>query len=340
MDTRASSESGRPLLHHHRADGGFRNPPGSPARTHSGWDMTKFLLGQLFSSDKNFPPPEKHALAQSEIRGQLAAAANPSVTWLGHAAFLLRSGGQTLLTDPYLGDTAGPAGFGPKRLLPPALGVDELPALDMVLISHNHYDHLDAATVAKLPGRDTVAVIVPLRLGEFFHSRGFGNVIELDWYQSHEQDGVRVTALPAVHFSGRGTNDRNMTLWASYLIESADGRIWFSGDTAYGKVFTELGERYGPLDLAIIGIGAYEPRVIMQASHATPEEAVKIARDLKAKQALGMHWGTVRLTPEDPYEAAQRFKAAAQAQGYGADNAWIMKIGETRNFESDAGMKN
>lgn len=338
MDARAVSESGRAQPLHHRADGGFRNPPGSPLRSHSGWDMAKFLLGRLFSSDSNYPAPQNHALAPTAVRDQLAAAGTPSVTWLGHAAFLIRGGGKTLLTDPHLGRTAGPAGFGPKRLLPPALGVEQLPALDMVLISHNHYDHLDADTLAKLPGRDTLAVIVPLRLGEFFRQRGFANVIELDWHQSYEQGGLKITALPAVHFSGRGLNDRNMSLWVSYLIESADGRVWFSGDTAYGEVFAELGERYGPLDLAIVGIGAYEPRVIMKASHATPEEAVRIARDLKAKRALGMHWGTIRLTPEDPYEAAGRFKAAARAQGYGADNAWIMKIGETRNFESNVEM--
>ena len=169
-------------------------------------------------------------------------------------------------------------------------------------------------------------------LKPFFTDLGYANVVELDWWQRHTMGALEVQALPAVHFSGRGFLDRNRTLWACFAIRSKDLTLWFSGDTAAGAIFEEIGRRAGPFDLAMVGIGAYEPREIMKSSHATPEEAIEIVRAVGAAKAVGMHWGTVKLTPEDPFEAAPRFKAAAKASGYGEDNAWIMKIGETREL--------
>lgn len=204
----------------------------------------------------------------------------------------------------------------------------------MLLVSHNHYDHLDLATVEKLDGKDRMTVVVPLGLKPFFVDLGYKNVVELDWWQRHRLGALEVQALPAVHFSGRGFLDRNRTLWASFAIRSKDLNLWFSGDTAAGAVFDVIGRRAGPFDLAMVGIGAYEPRVIMKSSHATPEEAIDIARAVGAARAVAMHWGTIKLTPEDPFEASQRFKAAAKASGYGEDNAWVMKIGETRQLKA------
>ena len=143
---------------------------------------------------------------------------------------------------------------------------------------------------------------------------------------------MKIKALPAIHFSSRGLFDRDKTLWASYAIETDDGKIWFSGDTAFGDVFQEIGARAGPFDYAIVGIGAYEPRAIMRAFHATPEEGIAIAKAVGAKKAIGMHWGTIMLTPEDPFEAPPRFKQAAAQQAFGEDNAVIMAIGETRDL--------
>jgi len=322
--------------YHHLADGRFRNPPGSPPRDASSGDFMRFFWGRM--GDRGpVEVPEGHVAEADAVAQSFAAAGNPSVTWLGHAAFLIRIGGKTVLTDPFLGEIAGPGGFGPRRFVPPALAVDALPPIDVMVVSHNHYDHLDAWTIDRLPGKDRITVVVPLRLGDFFRRRGYIDVVELDWEQSHRIDGVEVTALPAVHFSRRSFADTNRTLWASFAIAAADARIWFSGDTAYGEVFREIGPRFGPFDLALVGIGAYEPRVIMKASHATPEEAVQMARDIGAKRALGMHWGTIKLTSEDPFEAPDRFRKAAESAGYAPDDAWILQIGESRSVPAAGG---
>jgi len=316
---------------HHLADGGYCNPPGSPPRESTFGDMVSFLFNQMFFVTAP-EVPEGFALGPDEVASQLAAAGNPSVTWLGHAAFIIRIGGKVILTDPYLGENAGPLGLGPKRFVAPAIPAESLPPADVMLISHNHYDHLDAATIDAYPHKAVTQVIVPLGLGPFFTERGYTKVLERDWWQDWSSDGLEITTLPAVHFSGRGLGDRNKTLWASFAIAAGSEKVWFSGDTARGEVFAEIGERFGPFDLALIGIGAYEPRIIMKSSHATPEEAVEIARAVRASKAVGMHWGTVMLTPEDPFEAPDRFRRAADEQGYGAENAWILNIGETRSF--------
>ncbi len=317
---------------HHLADGGFRNPTGSPKRDYGAGTLTSFLWGQMI--DREVHDPSGIMLSAATARQAVQSASNPSVTWLGHASFLIRMKGKTILTDPYLGKTAGPYGFGPKRLAPAPIAVADLPPIDVLILSHNHYDHLDLVTLEKLPGKDRMTVIVPLGLSDYFTDLGYLNVVELDWWQSQQVGNIEVQALPAVHFSGRGLFDRNNTLWASFAIRSNELNLWFSGDTAAGPVFEEIGQRAGPFDLALVGIGAYEPREIMKFSHATPEEAIDIVQAVGAAKAIGMHWGTVKLTPEDPFEAAPRFKAAARDKGYGEENAWIMKIGETRALES------
>jgi len=318
---------------HHLEDGTFGNSPGSPVRDYSFGTMMSFLWDRMTDGQAHDPGLEI-IMASAEARQGLNVASNPSITWLGHASFLIRVDGKTILTDPYLGETAGPIGLGPKRFAPPPLAAEELPPIDLLVLSHNHYDHLDLVTVGKLAGKDSMTVLVPLGLSGYFTDLGYANVIEMDWWQSHKHGSLEIQALPAVHFSGRGLFDRNRTLWASFAIRSEHLKLWFSGDTAAGAVFEEIGRRAGPFDLAMVGIGAYEPREIMKSSHATPEEAIDIVRAVRADKAVGMHWGTVKLTPEDPFEAAPRFKAAAKISGYGEDNAWIMKIGETRELKT------
>ena len=313
---------------HHRPGGGFRNPAGSPPRRAKLQDFLKFLLWDLRRMKLPPIPPGLAACSKPD----LAALAESQLAWLGHACFALRLDGKLVLTDPYLSRTAGPLGFGPKRFLPPALSAAELPRLDLIVISHNHYDHVDVAALRAYRWRAETPVVCPLGLAPLIRRLGFTQVIELDWWQDWQLGGLTITALPAVHFSGRGLFDRDRTLWASMALTSPARKVWFGGDTGYGACFAEIGQRMGPFDLALVGIGAYEPRIIMEASHATPEEAVQIARDIGAKAAVGMHWGSIMLTPEDPFEAPARFRAAALEQQYGEANAWIMQVGEARGF--------
>lgn len=318
----------KPAPYHHDPEGGFRNLPGSPKRTSSNGEMSRFIKEELLSSSA-VVAPDNHVMPKAEAMHQMAMASNPSVTWLGHASFIVRIANKTILTDPFLGKTAGPLGFGPRRFVASPLTIDELPRVDVIVVSHDHYDHLDAYAISNYRFKDSTQVVVPLGLGRFFDRRGYSNVVEQDWWDSWVDEGLTITTLPAVHFSGRGLFDRNKTLWASFAFRSESEAIWFSGDTATGEVFREIGEREGPFDLALVAIGAYEPRSIMRSIHASPEEAIQIARDIRAKQAIGMHWGTIRLTPENAFEPPVRFKRAARQQGYGADNANTLKIGET-----------
>ena len=317
-----------PLPAHHRPGGGFRNPPGSPPRRATWRDMLKFLLLDMRRARLPALPADLAAAQPPD----LAKLQENEVAWLGHACFALRLAGKLVLTDPFLEPVAGPFGFGPKRFLPPAVNAADLPRLDLIVISHNHYDHIDAGALRAYRWRSDTQVVCPLGVGKLLRRLGYAKVVELDWWQAWQFDDLAVTALPAVHFSGRGLFDRNRTLWASMAIASPQRKVWFGGDTGYGRVFREIGERAGPFDLALVGIGAYEPRIIMEASHATPEEAISIARDISARAAIGMHWGSIMLTPEDPFEAPHRFRQAAQDQQYGSTNAWIMQVGEVRPF--------
>ena len=318
----------RAIPYHHNPSGGFRNLPSSPKRTTANGEMSQFIREELLST-REVEVPDSHVMPKEEAVQSMAMAANPSVNWLGHASFIVRIANKTILTDPFIGKAAGPFGIGPRRFVASPLTVDELPRVDVIAVSHDHYDHLDAHAIKNYPFKESTQVVVPLGLGRFFARRGYPNVLEQDWWDSWSDDGLTITTLPAVHFSGRGLFDRNKTLWASFAFRSETESIWFSGDTAIGEVFREIGEREGPFDLALVAIGAYEPRSIMRSIHASPEEAVQIAVDIRAKQALGMHWGTIRLTSEDAFEPPLRFKRAARRQGYGENNANTLRIGAT-----------
>jgi L-ascorbate metabolism protein UlaG (beta-lactamase superfamily) len=308
---------------HHKPEGGFRNPPGSPRQTATLRDFLRFLLIDMRRAKVPSIPPGHVAPTAPD----LAALPDDHVAWLGHACFALRLGGKLVLTDPYLGMTAGPFGFGPKRFVAPAIAARDLPRIDLIVLSHNHYDHLDSGALRDYRFKAETPIACPLGLASTLRKAGFATVIEMDWWQHRTIAGLDIACLPAVHFSGRGPFDRNMTLWASFGIRSATTAVWFGGDSADGAVFAEIGAREGPFDLALVGIGAYEPRAIMQASHANPEEAIAIARAVRARRALGSHWGTVMLTPEDPFEAPERFRRAAQEVQYGEGNAFTLPIG-------------
>jgi N-acyl-phosphatidylethanolamine-hydrolysing phospholipase D len=317
----------------HHTTAGFRNPPGSgPARGGNLGAWTSFLYRRTFRRAA-VAVPEGHVLPGSEAMDGVFNRRSDAdrLTWLGHSSFLVRLDGLNILTDPFLTDYASPVPpFGPKRFAPPGLPPAQLPPIDLLLLSHNHYDHLDLRTLEALAGKDRIEVVVPLRLARYFEERGYRRVHELDWHQELALGEITIRALPAIHFSERSPFDRNRTLWTGYAIEGRSKRVYFAGDTAYGPVFQELGRSGTPFDLALLPIGAYEPRALMRAGHVTPEEAVAIGGELHAKRLVGMHWGAIQLTDEAPFEPPGRFRTAASAAGYDAEDAWVMRVGETR----------
>ena len=315
----------------HHTESGFRNPPGSPARGGDFGDWTSFFL-RRFDRAKLPIVPSNHVLPPEDVAaGLMRWRGADSLTWLGHASFLIRLDGRTILTDPFLSSHASPVPpFGPERFAPPGLTPADLPAIDILLLSHNHYDHLDLPSIEALPARDRIQVIAPLRLGRHFADRGFAGVQELDWHDRMVVAGIEVISLPAIHFSKRTLFDRDETLWSGYAIQSRRRRLHFAGDTGYGPIFPELGRNARPFDVALLPIGAYEPRLLMRAVHVNPEEAVQLARDVGAKRVVAMHWGTIQLTEEPPFEPPVRFRAAGRAAGYRDDQVWVMRIGETR----------
>ena len=256
---------------------------------------------------------------------------NPGITWIGHATMLVRMDDVTFLTDPIFSERASPFSWaGPERLVEPGVPLDAIPKPDFVVISHDHYDHTDEATIRAL-ARMGVPFVVPLRLGEVVRAAG-GTATELDWGESVDVAGVRVHCVPAQHFSGRWLDDRDRRLWAGFVVEGRTRRFYHAGDTGYFDGFRAIGERFGSIDLAAIPIGAYEPQAMMRFVHVTPEEAVQAALDVRARHVVGMHWGTFELTDEPLDEPPQRFRRAAAHAGLGTDRAWILRVGETRTW--------
>lgn len=323
-----SQKIGKP--YHHTVNG-FRNPPGSPASGGDFGDWASFFWrGATRSEDVTVPGD--HALPYEDVLAGLKNGAGVDrITWLGHASFLISLGGKTIVTDPFLSDYASPVPpLGPKRVVPPALRAYELPPIDVLLLTHNHYDHLDLDSLEALPRTPGVRAVVPLGLSEYPKSCGFDQVTEMDWHDKLLIDGLEIMSLPAIHMSKRGLFDRNQTLWTSYSLETPGRRLYVAGDTAYGPVFQHIAKALAPFDVGLVPIGAYEPRELMRQVHTTPEEAVKIGQDLAIKRLVAKHWGTIQLTDEPLFEPPGRFQKAARDAGYAEDDIWTMKIGETR----------
>ncbi|MDQ2790664.1 MAG: MBL fold metallo-hydrolase [Actinomycetota bacterium] len=244
------------------------------------------------------------------------------LAWLGHASFLLRLGGLTVAVDPVLSQRILGAG---QRFTPP--GLDRLPLLDLLLISHNHYDHLDAPTLRPL-ARDT-PVVAPGGLGRWFRYRGFTAVTELDWWESVRVGPLEVAFVPAHHWSRRGLFDHCATLWGGFILTVPDGpRVYHAGDSAYGPFFAEIGSRYPGIDAAMLPVGAYAPRWFMHTMHMDPEEAVQAAQDIGARIMVPMHWGTFQLSREPALEPIERTRAAWTAAGRDRPDLWDLAVGE------------
>lgn len=322
--------------HHHKSKGHgkkFKNVDGALQRSGKHLSWLLFLLRRL--NDKLPEQLLTHVLTTEESIQQFQILLpNDSITWLGHAAFLIKLNGKFILTDPFLSNYASPiTGLGPKRYVDCVLPMSYFSDLDLLLVSHNHYDHLDAATIETLPNKEAINVMVPLRLGNFFKKRGYLSITELDWHEFSLIEEVKITAAPVVHYSNRHVFDRDRTLWCGFIIESQNKKIFFGGDSAYhSSLFKEIGESYGPFDYAILGIGTYQPRELMRYCHADPSEVLQIAKDLKAKNVIAMHWGTIILSDESVYQPVIEFMDEGAKAGFIEENLWVMKIGESRKL--------
>jgi L-ascorbate metabolism protein UlaG (beta-lactamase superfamily) len=315
--------------YHHLPDGTFRNPEGSPERSGSvNWSY------KTFNKEKkklDMTIPKEHIIDKKKVLSDLKKYKDDDyIAWIGHATYLIKLGNTTIITDPVFSKNAGPLIFGPKRFAEPALKLNEIPKTDLFLLTHNHYDHQDMSTIRKFPFKDS-KVLVPLKLGKYFTRYRFKDVNEMDWYDEIKvNDDLKVTFLPAVHWSKRSLTDTNKTLWGNFLINYKGKKILFACDTGYGNIYKELGKKYGPIDLTMINIGAYNFRPMFDKSiyHTTPEEALNVAKDLKSKKVIGMHWGTFVLSLEPIMEPPIRFKDNASTYGFKKEDAIIFKIGE------------
>ena len=315
--------------YHHLPDGTFRNPEGSPKRDENiKWSF------RAFNKEKKkikIEYPKDHVINSSQVLKELEKHSYEDyVAWIGHATFLIKLGDTTIITDPLFSKNSGPLIFGPKRYVDSAIRLNELPKTDLFLLTHNHYDHLDYSAIRDFPYKKS-KVIIPLKLSKYFTRNGFKDVNELDWYEEIKvNDDLKVTLLPAVHWSKRTLTDTNKTLWGNFLIEYKDKKIFFACDTGYGDIYKLLGNKYGPIDLTFINIGAYNFKPMFDRSiyHATPEEALNIAQDLNSKKVIGMHWGTIVLSLEPIMEPPIRFKDNAEKYGFTKENTILFKIGQ------------
>lgn len=314
---------------HHR-EHGFANP--GFVAVASGWMRTRFFLARLWSTTFH-PRAAQLPRVANDGAALRANERDATMTWIGHSTLLVQLDGVNLLTDPQWSERASPVSFGgPRRVTPPGLAFENLPRIHLVLISHDHYDHLDVATVARLAAVHHPRFLVPLGLRAWFAEHGITDVQELDWWQSRMERGLTLTCVPARHFSGRGLWDRNRRLWSGWTVAGRDKRMFFAGDTAYYGVFREIGARLGPFDLAAVPIGAYLPPVIMHPTHTTPEEALQVFEDVRGRHFVPIHWGTFDLAEEPLAEPPVRLAAEARRRGLSDDRVWLLKHGETHRW--------
>lgn len=359
----APSRMARPA--HHRPDGRFRNPW---AVSREDEELRGRIAGVAWDwvTGSHPPDPDPSDLPRAEPDLSAPEPGQARVTWVGHATTLVRLPGLTLLTDPVWSSRCSPVPFwGPSRFVPAVPRLEELPAVDGVLLSHDHFDHLDRATVVSLSRRFGAGLTwyTPLGYRSWFRDLGVSRVVELDWWESVDAPGgYRLTCVPARHWTRRGPGGTNTRLWSGWTVlpreEGGAGgaappgagsaapdraglgparsapRLWFAGDSAYCPAFSEIGARLGPFDVSLVPVGAYEPRWFMKAAHMNPEEAVRAYRDAGGRGTfVPIHWGTWRLTFEDPLEPPGRTRDAWSAAGLPEAELALLRHGGTVTVE-------
>ena len=324
----------------HHTPEGFRN--NYPHDAHQSFWLWKW---EQIRNGTPEPPPGGWNIPsmRTDAAALRANRTQPTVTWIGHASFLVQLAGRNLLVDPQFSPRASPVAFaGPRRIVPLPIEIAELPRIDAVLISHNHYDHLDLDSVKRLaamPGGSPL-FLVPLGLKRWFGEHGIERVEELDWWQSREDGGVRFTFVPAQHWSKRTLWDANRSLWGGWAMEGGGLKVIHTGDLGYSRDSNDLGERLGPFDLALIPIGAYAPRGFRRLHHVDVPEALQVRADLRAARAIGMHWGTFEHLTDEPMDEPPAWLAREREKLKLAREAFdVMKVGETRPIEANTGTK-
>jgi len=329
----------------HHTDRGFKNNYAASVNK----SLPEVLRWQWNRMRRHLPPdpqlPTPTQVPELEflhVNARAGASMMPTVTWIGHATSLIQADGLNVLTDPIFSARASPLQWlGPRRAQPPGVTLHALPRIDVVVVSHNHYDHLDRGSIqalARQPGGEPL-FLVPLGLRRWMTRAGIRRAVELDWWERHDHAGVEFHLTPAQHWSARSLTDRNKTLWGAWSVLGVDCHWFFSGDTGYSADFSDTRQRFaaqqaaghgGGFDVALIAVGACEPRWFMQGQHVDPAEAVRIHVDLGAKHSVGVHWGTFALADE-PLDHPLHVIATARAQhGVAADAFTLMALGETR----------
>ena len=317
----------------HHLTSGFRNLDPHWARA-SAWIRVRHLAGRLgalvLGGDLPVAPLP---LATADVDGLRHNGHEATVTWVGHSTLLVQLDGVNILTDPHWGARSGPFGgrVGVRRYTPPGIAFEDLPPIDVVLISHDHYDHLDEPTVERLAARFRPRFVVPLGIKAWLEDHGIGNAVELDWGESVTYRGLTFVCTPAQHFSGRTPTDQGRRLWASWAVLGSK-RFYFGGDSGYFRHFKEIGDAYGPFDLAALAIGSYTPRALTRAVHTSPEEALQAWLDLRAARLVGIHWGTFALADEPYDEPPRRLLAEAARRGVDPGALWVLSPGEVRHW--------
>jgi len=314
----------------HHTSSGFRNP-----HMKENPRFFQFLRWRWQRLWKNIPSADSYdfPVARNDPEYLKANGTKKTLTWIGHATMLFQIDGVNILTDPHFSERSSPVQWaGPKRVVPPGISLEDLPSIHIVFISHDHYDSLDKQTILNLYNRKNgtnTRFFVPLGMKKWFDTLGVPGAIEMDWWEEYELDSLKISATPMQHWGKRSLFSRNTHLWASWVVMSKDYRFYFGGDTGYSTHFGETGNRYGPFDLALLPIGAYEPRWFMKNHHINPEEAVKAHKQLRARKSVAIHWGTFILTDEPLDEPPRRLKAAMKHEGLSDEDFLVLQHGET-----------
>ena len=297
----------------------------------SSFELISFLLDFI---KRPYDTRESEGFTLLDPAKQKDSSNGRQVIWIGHSTLLLTIDGITILTDPVFSLRASPfSSFGPKRVTPPALQIIDLPKIDAIIISHNHYDHLDIKSLKELnKTQPQIRFFVPLGLKNLLIKNGLEFVHELDWWEKATFNGLTFTATPVNHWSSRSLFDRNKTLWSGWMIDWPNYRFYFAGDSGYSNDFIETRNRLGSPDLAAIAIGAYAPRNFMKQSHINPEEAVRVFEDLSAKRAIAIHWGTYKLTTELLSEPPIRLRAEIKRKNIKPSRFVSLKHGQKLNL--------